>query len=195
MLWMRSLVMRDVETRSEWSHLLGRAMAGELKGKTLQPLITDMVTWESWRADYPETTVLDMSTTSQQYNSAFYHNPAIFVFGFEVDGKPWALQMDKLIERRVHSFQIGGVPLLATFDKRGFAVRLFDARLDDRSLDFVQVDDRRMQDKQTNSRWRISTGEAIDGPLVGKRLPQRVGIMSFRPAWVKFHPDSSAVKF
>ena len=30
-LWNRSLIMSDVETRTEWSHLLGRAMAGKLK--------------------------------------------------------------------------------------------------------------------------------------------------------------------
>ena len=30
MLWNRSLVMYDVETRSHWSHILGEAMQGEL---------------------------------------------------------------------------------------------------------------------------------------------------------------------
>ena len=32
MLWQRSLVMRDLETGTLWSHLMGKAMEGELKG-------------------------------------------------------------------------------------------------------------------------------------------------------------------
>jgi hypothetical protein len=194
-LWMRSLVMRDVETKSEWSHLLGRAMAGELKGKTLKPLITDMVTWDAWKRDSPDTTVLDMPNTSQHYTSEFYRDPSKFVFGFDLGGDAWAIEMNKLIERPVHSFRNGDRSLLATFDKQGVATRLFESDVDGQSLDFVQLDDQVMQDTQTKSRWKISTGAAIDGPLAGKRLKQRVGIMSFRRAWDKFFPDSTNVKF
>ena len=38
-LWNRSLVMRDLETGSLWSHILGECMEGELMGKKLE-LIT-----------------------------------------------------------------------------------------------------------------------------------------------------------
>jgi hypothetical protein len=43
MLWNRSLEMRNVETGSLWSHILGEAMQGDLKGTTLQPLPTELV--------------------------------------------------------------------------------------------------------------------------------------------------------
>lgn len=192
---MRSLVMRDVETRSQWSHLLGRAMAGELKGKTLEPLITDMVTWEAWKRDHPDTTVLDMSNTRQNYTRDFYRQPGNFVFGFVIDGDAWAIGMNDLTERPVHSFEIGDHRLLVTFDKQGTATRLFDTTLEGQSLDFQRIDDQTIQDQQTKSRWRLSTAEVIEGPLAGKRLRQRVGIMSFRKAWNNFYPESTNVEF
>jgi hypothetical protein len=52
-LWNRSLVMLDIETRSLWSHILGEAMAGELKGQLLKPIPSDMVTWAAWKRDHP----------------------------------------------------------------------------------------------------------------------------------------------
>ena len=112
-LWMRSLVMMDVETKTEWAHLLGEGMTGQLKGKTLKPLITDMVTWDAWKAQHPDTTVLNMSRTSRNYVREFYRDPARFVFGFEFDGRTWALPMQDMKEHPVHQFEIAGTALLA----------------------------------------------------------------------------------
>ncbi len=194
-LWMRSLVMSDVETKTEWAHLLGRGMAGELKGKTLQPLITDMVTWSAWRKQYPNTTVLDMNRTSKNYTRKYYRDPAKFVFGFELDGKAWALPMQKIMDNPVHPFEIEGHSLLATFDTEGAVTRLFEVSVDGQSLTFAQVDEKTMKDEQTKSVWKIATGEAIGGPMNGKLLKQRVGIMSYRRAWKNFHPESRDVGF
>ena len=192
---MRSLVMSDVETKTEWSHLLGRGMKGKLKGKTLEPIVTDMVTWAAWREEFPETTVLDMSNTSRNYTREFYKDPSRFVFGFQAGGKTWALPMAELMRKPVHSFRIGEAQLLAAFDKQGMSTRLFDASVGDRDLEFIALDDETMQDKQTQSQWSIRRGKAVAGPLSGTELKQRVGIMSFRKAWQNFHPRSVDVEF
>lgn len=194
-LWMRSLVMSDVETGTEWSHLLGRGMQGKLKGRVLEPIVSDMVTWAAWRQDFPDTTVLNMSNTSRNYSREFYRDPTRFVFGFEAGGKTWALPMAKLFKKPVHSFRIGDQSLLATFDRQGAVTRLFDTTFNGQRLEFVQVDDETMKDSQTQSRWVIRNGKAIEGPLAGRQLKQRVGIMSFRKAWKNFHPDSLDVEF
>ena len=194
-LWMRSLVMSDVETKTEWSHLLGRGMRGELKGKVLQPIVTDMTTWAAWRKDFPDTTVLDMRNTSKNYTRDFYQDTSRFVFGFRVSGATWALPMSELIRKPVHSFRIGDLSLLAAFDKEGVATRLFETTVAKQDLEFVRLNDQTMQDKQTQSRWSISSGKAIAGPLLGTELKQRVGIMSFRKAWQNFHPKSVDVEF
>lgn len=191
---MRSLIMSDTETETEWSHLLGRGMAGKLKGKELEPLVSDMVTWSVWRKQHPETTVLDMSKTSNSFTREFYRDPARFVFGFEVQGKTFALSMDDLLKHPVHSFEVEGHPLLATLEKTGMVVRLFDARVKGKPIGFKQLAQETMQDYQTQSHWKL-TGEAISGPMAGTRLEQRVGIMSFRKAWQNFHPKSRDIEF
>ncbi len=192
---MRSLVMSDVETKTEWSHLLGKGMAGKLKGRKLKPIITDMVTWSVWKKQHPDTTVLDMSRTSPEYTSLFYRDPDRFVFGFEANGQAYALPMANMMATPVHQFSIGKIPLLATFDEEGVVTHLFEPRADDRVLNFERVDDQIMTDRQTASRWQILNGNCIEGELQGKVLKQRVGIMSFRKAWQNFHPDSQNVSF
>ena len=42
MLWNRSLVMLDQETKSLWSHILGQAMRGPLKGTRLEVIPSTM---------------------------------------------------------------------------------------------------------------------------------------------------------
>lgn len=192
-LWMRSLVMSDVETDTEWSHLLGRAMAGKLKGAKLEPIVSDMSTWASWLEKHPRTTVLDMSPTTKNYTREFYRNPAAFVFGFEAGGKTWALPFEALLTKHVQSFDIKNQSLLAAFDRNGAVVRLFSRNVDGETLDFVAIDEITIMDKQTRSRWRIDSGEATEGPLKGTRMQQKVGIMSFRTAWQDFHPDSDDI--
>ncbi|NNE00278.1 MAG: DUF3179 domain-containing protein [Pirellulaceae bacterium] len=194
-LWMRSLVMSDVETGTQWSHLLGRAMSGPLKGKELEPIITDMMTWGAWRKEFPATTVLNMPPSSKSYSRDFYADPSKFVFGFEAGGSARALPMEDMIKHPLHAFKIKNASYLATFDHEATATRLFDTIVDGQSLQFVATGDNRMKDTNSGSTWNASTGRAITGPMKGKRLTPKVGIMSFRRAWQNFHPDSKDIEF
>lgn len=187
--------MRDLETGSEWSHLLGKAMAGTLKGQELKPIVSDMVTWAVWKDQHPQTMVLDMPTTVKDYTDRFYRKPSKFVFGFVVDGDDFTLPMDQMLNHPVHQFRVGKVKLLATFDKAGAATHLYEPQIDDQLLDFAAVDDRLMTDEQTGSRWEMANGRCVDGKFKGKSLTHRVGIMSFRFAWENFHPDSKDIEF
>ncbi len=192
---MRSLIMSDIETGSEWSHLLGEAKAGKLKGSLLKPLITDMVTWEAWKKKHPHTTVLDMSRTAREYTSEFYRDPQKFVFGFVIDGQAYTLPMPKMVNSLVHSFDVSGKSLVATFDQAGAGTYLYDSTVEGRRLSFERVDEAWMRDKETDSRWEITTGRAIAGDLEGKRLEPQVGIMSYAAAWTNFHPQSQQIDF
>jgi hypothetical protein len=46
----------DRETKSHWD-VAGRAVAGELKGWTLEWLDGTVVRWFAWAAEYPDTTI------------------------------------------------------------------------------------------------------------------------------------------
>ncbi len=64
----------------------------------------------------------------------------------------------------------------------------FDRRLDDRVLEF-ELRDGHIVDTASGSRWNI-LGQALEGPLVGRRLRALPGGVHFAFAWLAFNPDS-----
>src|SRR2546423_6323186 len=60
-LWRSSMVMYDDETKSVWSQYLGEAMTGELTGTRLTQLPCAILDWKTWRTQYTNTSVLDLS--------------------------------------------------------------------------------------------------------------------------------------
>lgn len=195
MLWDRSLVMIDEETKSLWSHLLGEAMQGPLKGSHLEAIPAEMATWEAWRREHPSTTVLNLPRTARNYVKQFYRRPADFVFGWVEGGQPYSAGFDVLIKHPVLNLKPQESPLVLTFDKESTAAHLFSSVVDERVLQFeATAEPSRMKDSQTGTLWNSRTGLAVKGPLKGERLKQRVGIVSYARAWKVFHPDSRTVR-
>jgi hypothetical protein len=62
LLYQQNLLLFDHETESLWSQLRGQAVAGSLAGTSLQLLPSTMITWESWKAEHPQTLVLSFET-------------------------------------------------------------------------------------------------------------------------------------
>ncbi len=182
--------MVDSETGSLWSHLLGKAMRGSLRGTQLEALPAVMTDWKSWQADHPDTTVLNMSRTSEDYRREFYRDPARFVLGMSGGGKARAWSFDNLANRPVVNDEFNGMPILLTFDASTGAGYSFDRRLDGRTLKF-EPDGEKLIDTETRSQWHSSSGRAVFGPLQGKQLRPVVTIISYRKAWAAFHPEST----
>ncbi len=72
------------------------------------------------------------------------------------------------------------------------AATAFQRSLDGRVLDFAHRDGRRV-DLQTGSEWNL-LGEAVVGPLTGKRLPGIDSGVHFAFAWLAFNPESEIVR-
>jgi hypothetical protein len=61
--------------------------------------------------------------------------------------------------------------------------------VDDEAVTFEAADERHL--RGAGSRWRRTTGEAVDGPHEGRRLRQANEVSPlFWFAWLDFHPDS-----
>ncbi len=56
------LLMYDRQTESLWSQIPGRAVTGDLAGKTLQRLAVKHLPWRAWREQFPNSTVLSNNT-------------------------------------------------------------------------------------------------------------------------------------
>jgi len=192
-LWKRSLVMTDVETGTEWAHLLGKGMKGQWKGRVLKPLVTDMVTWGIWKQQHPDSTVLHMPRSARNYDRTFYKQPEFIVFGFEVNGESRFISMVDMQASPVLNLELGNIPLVVTYHEPGTVAHLFDRTVNGMTLTFRQDTGATMTDQQTSTVWDLLSGQAIEGELKGEALKPRVGIMSYRRAWENFHPQSKSV--
>ena len=59
-----SLIMYDHQTESLWSHLVGAAITGPLKGEKLKPLRSMFTRWSTWKTFYPDSRVLNNGRSS-----------------------------------------------------------------------------------------------------------------------------------
>ena len=66
LLFRMSFVMYDKQTNSLWVHTTGQAVRGELKGKQLEFLPSEVMRWKDWKAAHPDTLVWDASSDGYQ---------------------------------------------------------------------------------------------------------------------------------
>ena len=187
-LWHRSLVMIDVETESLWSHILGKSMAGKLMDLQLEVLPGLMTDWKTWRQRHPNTTVLDLSRTSQEYRREFYQNPSQFVIGVSEGKAAKSWSFDVLAKQPVVNDHFDGVPVLIAFDNQSKTAFLYDRRMEGATLEFM-ADEGVIKDRSTGSQWDSVTGRCVSGSRSGQVLPLIPAIISFRETWRSFHPE------
>jgi len=192
-LWNGSLVMMDQETKSLWSHILGKCVKGDLKGETLPVLDSDVTTWKAWLHEHPETEVLNLRRTSKNYSAEFYQRPERFAYGFTAGGKNFHVTFANLRETPVQNVTLERESLLLIYDPDSTGAGLFSRRLGERVLTFT-VKDGLLRDRETGSSWSRTKGVAIAGLLKGEQLEHEPAIITFTHKWTLFHPDSSEVK-
>lgn len=183
--------MKDLETGTLWSHILGEAMDGELKGVKLEMLPSAMTSWEDWRSEHPQTTVLSLSRTADRFVPEFQKNPGKFVLGVGGIGEKVAFAFEDLAKQKVINDALGSSLLVATFDPETTEAHCFERVLDGRALVFESGEDaRRMRDRLTRSVWHCESGVCLSGVLKGRQLREIPSMVSFRRAWFGFHPES-----
>jgi len=184
-----SLVMQDQETKTYWSHMLGEAKAGPLKGKKLQQLPAVVTDWQSWSKHHPEGTVVVLSRHTESYRRESFNPAHQFVLGVVVNEKATAWRFDLLAKTPVRNDRLGDKPILVVFDRKSAAARVYERELGDRVLTFRMMDDQ-LTDQESGSAWDPVAGLAVAGPLKGKHLLPLSAFVCYYSAWKDFHPTS-----
>lgn len=208
-LWRDALIMYDRQSRSLWSQIDGVAKAGPRSGERLEKIPSQLMTWDAWRRQHPDTLVL-VKPVLEGSPYASYHNRASWV------GLPWtrggrddrlprktlvigvdlaedgavAVPIDKLGRERVVSGDIAGRPFVLVAADEPLAALVFSRAIEGRVLDFAWRDDR-LVDEQTGSSWDPRTGAAVSGPLVGAELEAVAATPIYWATWVSFHPETA----
>jgi hypothetical protein len=213
-LWRSDLVMYDRSTESLWSQLMATAIRGERTGDQLTILPSTLTTWAEWRRTHPETRVLlppPHSTAISEYDREFDYfapaygygeetqligldsfdgklHPKTMVVGVSADGRARAYPFPVVTERGVVNDRIGDLPVVVAPSPDGTLVA-YDRRIDGRPYQFEAGDDRHLV--AAGSRWRRTTGEAVDGPHEGRTLAAANDHPPmFWLGWSKFNPES-----
>ncbi len=194
-----SMLIEDVETRSGWIQIQGRAVEGPLKGKKLGQFSAVWIDWKAWRAAHPRTTAVLLSRGSRKYSRAIVGKSAAsratwldaMQWGLARNGQIGSWPFAAMAAHPVVNDSFAGLPLLLTFDADSLSTTAFDRRTNGRVLNFARHGDK-LVDAETGSTWDPLTGRALSGPLVGHRLSPVSGTVSTRRAWNAHYPESRA---
>jgi hypothetical protein len=210
-----SLIMYDHQTESLWSHLVGAAVTGPLKGERLKPLQSMFTRWDTWRKLYPGTKVLNNGRRSifslrDPYES-YYRSPDTgiiptrisdkriypkeYVIGLVLNDKARAYPFSILSREPVVNDNFQGAPLLVVFDTESTTGAIFRRKTQGKTPSFKRAHPANkkglfLTDDATSSIWEGLTGIAIQGPLKGKRLEPLPATPSFWFGWVDHYPNT-----
>ena len=188
MLWNRSLVMKDEQTESLWSHLLGKCMRGEMEGQQLTSIPSLLTDWETWSRLHPDSTVMMMRRTAEGFTRDMYSGLQRFVAGMATEDKSKAWSFEHLAEHPLINDEFDQRAIVVAFQRRSATPFVYERVVNDQQLTFVELEGKTI-DVETRSSWDMEFGLATEGKLKGTKLKPRVVISSFANAWKKFHPE------
>ena len=202
MLWRDSLIMYDRDTGSLWSQVLGKAVAGPMKGQALVEIPSQLTTWGDWKKRHPDTLVLRSSGRQRGSSYADYHRDkrSIGIHGRRnpderlpaSDGSAAAVSLAAIARDGLVEGELAGVPVVVVAVGTERQAALAYARtVNGRSLSFAGVDEERVRDLVTGSLWSRETGECLEGELAGERLDPIKGKKVYWGVWVQFHPQTA----
>ena len=181
--------MFDRETLSLWSHITGKAIAGPLKGMRLTMLPAVHTTWGLWRANHPDTMVLEKRGLSRRNPHLFEHD---YVLGLVVEEEPVGFPFAALKRAPLAHVTAAGRSLLVVYVHPAATAVAFRREIDGRTLTFHRLAQAgelwRMEDRETGSRWNAVTGEALAGPLAGSALRPVPATQAYLSNWRELYP-------
>lgn len=211
-----SLIMYDHQTESLWSHLVGAAVTGPMKGERLKSLPYMFTHWDTWKTLSPRSRVLTSGRNSffgslrDPYES-YYSSPDTgiipprlldkriypkeYVLGLVLNNKAKAYPFSVLSRESVVNDAFEGVLLLIVFDAESATGVIFKRKMEGKIHSFqrTQLQGEKglfLVDDGTASVWEGLSGRALEGPLKGKKLETMPTTPSFWFGWVDHYPET-----
>jgi len=187
-----TLLFEETTTGSLWSPVTGVALAGELRGVTLERLALSQCLWKEWRTMHPKSHVLygdqalrgghgrQFSPGSPGIGPSFLaslewplderlpHNTLVLGVKSASTARAYPLQTLARIGPVLND-SLGGLDIVVRCLPGTLQALAFRRRLRDQILTFACSPAGEAHDEQTRSIWN-EMGEAISGPLAGKQL-------------------------
>lgn len=205
MLYQNGLIMYDHQTAGLWSHILGQAIAGDLKGTHLEFVPALQTDWATWLERHPDSLVVDPRNFGRDSYASYYNSSQEgvlggpnrdddiyskeYVIGLRLDGEAKAYPFSVLNNEPVVNDVVADIPVAVFFDKSRLTGTVFNRAFEDGTLLTFEAGPSAtvVIDDQTRSEWDALTGEALSGPLAGSQLAQVPITYSFWFGWADYH--------
>jgi hypothetical protein len=212
----QNFIMRDEETGSWWQQVTGEAILGPLKGRRLDAVFHDELTFATWKREKPQGRVLrpDAEVARKgRYAPANWEErvgkmpvatnindatmpPRTLVAGVTVGGASKAYPLAAVEQQSPILDSVGGIPVLVVLGDDRKSVRAFERLVDGRKLDFFAKPETtilRLVDGDTGSEWDF-TGRSTTGTLAGRQLKRIAVLNDYWFDWKTYHPDTGIYK-
>jgi len=208
----QNFIMRDEQTGSWWQQVTGEAIQGPLRGRRLEGVVHDEVSFGIWKAERPGGRVLKpVVARKDDYAPADWERqmkkvetvtprvpgdplePRAVVVGVTLNGRSKAYPFSLLRKQSPVLDVVGGVPIVLVVGEDGKSIRVFDRRIDDLRLEILARTDTRpgqLLDSQTGSEWSFA-GRAVAGPLTGRELTKVKALKEYWFDWRSYNPTTA----
>ena len=202
-------LLRDEETSSIWQQSTGEAIFGPLKGRQLELIPSNELTFALWRTEQPQGLVLKPDARYEAlYDPKDWERhvekartvvdtaksgigPHQLMLGVTAAGENKAYPIESILAAKLIQDRVGGAPVLIVVGPDGASIRVFEG---DAALTFAgRSGDGVMSDTQTGSTWNFQ-GCAIGGELKGRCLTEISAHKDYWFDWMNHHPESGVYK-
>jgi len=143
----QNFLMRDEETGTYWQQISGVAISGPLKGRQLTLVLSDELTFGTWKAEEPQGTVLQqVSQYASEYEAKDWdvrmrRQPAVIQFpehgmqsrdlilGIQTADASRAFLYDRVLQEKLVKSYVGAQPVLIAVGPDEQSVRAFRDRI------------------------------------------------------------------
>jgi Protein of unknown function (DUF3179) len=207
-------VLRDEETSSIWQQSTGEAIFGPLKGRQLDLVRSNELSFALWRSEEPQGQVLKPDLIyAAEYDPKDWEKhvektrtvvdttksgigPHQLMLGITFAGENKAYPIEAIFAAKLIQDRVGGLPLLIVVGPDGASIRVFEGTVNgkDAALTFAGTSgDGVMSDTQTGSTWNFE-GCAVSGELKGRCLKEIDAHKDYWFDWMNHHPDSGVFR-
>lgn len=212
----QNFLMRDEETGSFWQQISGKAISGPMRGRQLELVHSDELSFGLWRKEYPQGSVLlpvpqfEKSYETKEWEKRIGKAPTVVdtsksgiapretMFGVELNGANKAYRSSTVMTERLIQDRVGGTPIIIVVGPDQLSVRAFiAAKSSELPPDFYRKpespSDSLFIDSATGSEWNFK-GCAIHGPAQGRCLEPVEIIKDYWFDWQIYHPKTAVFR-
>lgn len=207
-------LLRDEETSSIWQQSTGEAIYGPLKGKQLELVRSNELSFGLWKQEQPHGQVLQPNSLyAAEYDPKDWEKhvektrtvvnttksgigPHQLMWGITTAGESKAYPVQAILATKLIQDHVGKVPILLLVGPDGTSIRTFETRFEAGNTDLTFATgphDGTMTDTGTGSTWNFQ-GCAVEGSLSGRCLKEINAHKDYWFDWMNHHPDSTVFK-